>query len=51
MTLTPEVVFALTGLPFKGETLLPNLMRHITLDGLEATLGWRPDRLITDGIS
>lgn len=49
MNLTLEDVFALTGLPFTGEILSPNLMRRITLDGLEATLGWKPDPMFTDG--
>ena len=48
--MTPEDVFALTGLPFGGEMLIPNSRRRITPDGLRAALGWLPGRIISDGI-
>ena len=50
LTITPEDVFALTGLPFGGEILAPNARRRITPAGLRAALGWLPGRIISDGI-
>ena len=48
--MTPEDIFALTGLPFGGEILVPNARRRITPAGLRAALGWLPSRIISDGI-
>ena len=50
MTLTPEDVLALIGLPFSGEILSLNPRRCITPAGLTVTIGGLPDRLVTDGI-
>ena len=50
MTMTPEDIFALIGLPFGGEILAPNARRRITPAGLRAALGWLPERIISDGI-